>query len=330
MGRVLGLAIPVLVWAIVVAVLDVPPRSERPEAESPPRIRPPIAVEDASSAELAAALARAYEAKLDNPAYVAWKNAPEIARDSPKFPEELEIRRLRAAIALRAEPPAGALVRDIPLLAAPSEPRLERLREEDLWSGALELEVGVSGNGARLFLSSDGTRLRLGAAVPSDRTSRGFDQLRFYYHVGLSPVIVNERIHVSPTGVRVIRETTVRWRGAPARNDDERWKSFAISDWSVVESARGGGVIAEGRFARVAYRQFEAELDLAEAGLHAGVAFPAFVEIESDPVLDSDGRFVSRTIAGRLGSQSEPVWLRVAAPLELEASGGSGPSTLGR
>ena len=52
-------------------------------------------------------------------------------------------------------------------------------------------------------------------------------------------------------------------------------------------------------------------LDLDEAGLHPGVAFPAFFEIEGDPEKTPDGKFKARTTLGRAGSLHEPVWLRI-------------------
>jgi hypothetical protein len=59
------------------------------------------------------------------------------------------------------------------------------------------------------------------------------------------------------------------------------------------------------------HRQFEASLDLAESGLHPGVPFAAFAEVESDPLLDAGGRFKRRAYAGKLGSEAAPIWLAI-------------------
>jgi hypothetical protein len=50
---------------------------------------------------------------------------------------------------------------------------------------------------------------------------------------------------------------------------------------------------------------------MAEAGFFPGIPFPAFFEIEGDPVKDEAGKFKSRTILGTAGSQSQPLWLHV-------------------
>jgi hypothetical protein len=53
-------------------------------------------------------------------------------------------------------------------------------------------------------------------------------------------------------------------------------------------------------------------LDLAEAGLHRGVAVPAFFDIEGDPERHPDGIFMTRTTIGRAGSLQESIWLSIA------------------
>jgi hypothetical protein len=52
-------------------------------------------------------------------------------------------------------------------------------------------------------------------------------------------------------------------------------------------------------------------VDMAEAGLVAGVTFPASFEIEGDPEYDAAGKFKARFIIGHAGIVPQPLWLRV-------------------
>jgi len=61
----------------------------------------------------------------------------------------------------------------------------------------------------------------------------------------------------------------------------------------------------------ITHRQFAAVLDLAESGLHPGVPFAAYVEVETDPQTDARGRVQHRVLAGTLGSQAAPVWFEL-------------------
>jgi hypothetical protein len=110
-------------------------------------------------------------------------------------------------------------------------------------------------------------------------------------------VIANERVHVSrsPTDTFAsYRLSHLPGRGeAPARS---------VSESDIYRSGRGASSM-------IGHRQFELALDLEEAGLHLGVPFAAYVEVETDPVTDWDGRFRARAYAGRLGSHAAPVWL---------------------
>ena len=61
------------------------------------------------------------------------------------------------------------------------------------------------------------------------------------------------------------------------------------------------------------HRQYEAAVLLAEAGLHAGVPFTLFAEIETDPLKDEDGKFVERQYLGELGTQDNPRWIVITS-----------------
>jgi hypothetical protein len=150
---------------------------------------------------------------------------------------------------------------------------------------------------------ADRRRLYIACDAPAETTEDGYDQLRFYVHIGLTPLMVNERVHVGHTSGRLggIRQTTVRWQGAPAANDGERWKNAEINDWRIYQKAVGASTID-------GHRRYEAALDLDETGLFVGVPFTARVEVESDPRRDATGGFRGRTIIGELGRPIAPVW----------------------
>jgi len=110
--------------------------------------------------------------------------------------------------------------------------------------------------------------------------------------------------------VRALR----RVRGTPTRT----FASYRLAHAVPL----GGGppaVISEAQIYRlghgastmITHRQFEAVLDLAESGLHPGVPFAAYVEVETDPRTDATGRFQNRVLAGTLGSPAAPVWFKL-------------------
>ena len=126
-------------------------------------------------------------------------------------------------------------------------------------------------------------------------------------HLDLSPYLVNERAFLDDRGrtsILVLRGARVPinagvFLDAPPRNtlrDDV--------DWGVYAGVQGASVV-EG------FRQYEMSIDLAEAGLARGVAFPAFLEIEGDPIYEGD-KFKARVMEGQAGSQQNPLWLRMA------------------
>jgi hypothetical protein len=146
---------------------------------------------------------------------------------------------------------------------------------------------------------ADDQRWYLGCDVPIDTTATGFDQLRVYYHVDLAGGIRHERIHVSGTPTRAfasyrLAHVVPLGGGPPA----------VISEAQIYRLGRGASTM-------ITHRQFEAVLDLAESGLHLGVPFAAYVEVETDPHTDASGRVQHRVLAGTLGSQAVPVWFEL-------------------
>jgi hypothetical protein len=246
-------------------------------------------------------LLQAYEKKLANPKYVAWISQPGLPVGYQAFEEEALIKSIRARIARNLNAPTNARIVHIPVAAG--APVIDGRLDNMEWIGAAVVPMEPPHQKTRLMLLSDGKRLFLGADVPDEVTRDGFDQFRFYYHVLGSNVIVNERIHV---GIHQyngggLRETTVRWHGAPPANDDERWKKFQITDWQIYRHFNGKSFFDR-------HRQYEAVLDLEEVGLHVHVPFPAFVEVETDPTYRTDGKFGNREYLGFLGSQNLPAW----------------------
>ena len=81
--------------------------------------------------------------------------------------------------------------------------------------------------------------------------------------------------------------------------DDERWKTYDVSDWQIYQHARGATMID-------GHRRYEAVLQLAEVGLHHGVPFPAWADVETDPEKKEKGRS-GTPLSGPLG-ETAPVW----------------------
>jgi hypothetical protein len=200
----------------------------------------------------------------------------------------------RSRLAAARVVPSGAEVQSIPRGRAPT---VDGAVVDGEWQGALVLGLG-SGDGRGIVrLLSDGRRLYLAAEAPADTTPAGYDQFRFWFHLQLSPAMPYERAFVDGSGgVNVMRTSVFPWGDNP---------SHERTDWHTHRQAIGASAVH-------GFRRFVLALDLEEAGLHVGVPFPAYFEIEGDPVLDAAGKFVARTTVGRLGSLEAPVWLRIA------------------
>lgn len=245
-----------------------------------------------------------YAEKLKNPDYVNWKSQSGLPTVYQDFAEEHYIKAARALLAKNIKPPGNTKPYPIPFISR--LPRIEGYLDAKEWQDALQISLGEEQDAVSLYFFSDGIRLYIGVDAPQEKTSNGFDQFRFYYHIGLSPEIRNERIHVGRTNRPLggIRQTTVRWQGAPPESKNERWKKYPISDWQIYKLAWGGTQFNE-------HRQYEAVLDLAETGLHVGTPFAAFVVIETDPLRTEQGKFKQRQYLGKLGSQNVPIWFNI-------------------
>lgn len=192
--------------------------------------------------------------------------------------------------------PAGQTALLVPRIA--TAPVIDGAIGEAEWRGALRIALVPEVLGSSVLAASDGRVLYLAADVPADTTADGFDQFRVWYHIGLSPWLANERALVDRSGgVNVLRATRFPWGDNPPRSR---------TDWHIHEKAVGASSLD-------GHRRFELALDLDEAGIVPGVAFPLWLEIEGDPVRDANRKFRARSNLGQAGSNDAPLWFRVAA-----------------
>lgn len=250
-------------------------------------------------------LVKLYQMKLANDDYIAWKNKPGLPKGYQDYDEEHQIKYVRSAKAKDRMLPFNESAIAIPF-TTDSPVSIDGVIHPSEWEDAIRLELEPTVKETVLYLLADPNWLYLAGDVPDDTTESGFDQFRFHFHIDIDPVIKNERIHVGRFKRRSlggIRQTTVRWRGEIPENEDERWKKYAISDWRIYRMAKGASSLNP-------HRQFEAKINLKESGIHIGSPFPAFIEVETDPIYE-DGKFRERLYSGMLGSQEQPVWFLI-------------------
>ncbi|OGK05310.1 MAG: hypothetical protein A2W80_16735 [Candidatus Riflebacteria bacterium GWC2_50_8] len=253
-----------------------------------------------------------FYAKIESREYIDWSNLPGIPKGFQHFPEEADIKSIRARLAKKALPPDGTEVIVIPLcqnLAVTIDGHLDEPQWEQL---AAKIMIGKDGARTLLYLLADDSNLYLGCDAIDERTMKGFDQFRFYFHLNTSPHIANERIHVSEDTVNGLRQTRINWRKSPPTNENERWKKFHISDWNIYQLASGTCSFSRNK-------KYEASINLEESGLPIEIPFSAFVEVESDPIYEA-GKFKSRVHIGELGTQKRPVWF-IIQKIAAEAQG---------
>jgi hypothetical protein len=250
-------------------------------------------------------LGRAIVRKFENPEFAAARSKRGVLPPpSHGMAEELPIRALRDRIALARHAPPGAKVLTIP--KAPAPPNLDGIVDAPEWRGALVVPLEPAERRAVAFLMTHGGRIYLAGQAPRDTTPTGFDQFRFWYHLDLSPYFVNEKTTLDGRGgarMLVLRWTRVPIAAGVFLDSPPRNSLRDDVDWGVYAGVQGASVVQ-------GFRQYEMSIDLAEAGLPAGVPFPAFIEIEGDPVYEGD-RFRARVMEGQAGSQQNPLWLRI-------------------
>lgn len=241
-----------------------------------------------------------YREKIQSRDYIRRKSSPG-GRHHDDSEIERKIKSLRSELARQRAFPDGEAASFIPSTAV--KPRIDGIIDPDEWQDASNIVIDTTFN-TRLSLQTDGQWLFIACNTPAETTAGGFDQLRVYFHAGLDEGLVNERIHVGrSSGVTSIRQTRFRWQGPAPTEDDERWKKYNISDWGLYQYAVGTSSMAAG------HRQYEAAIHLGEAGLHPGVPFTFYAEVETDPLRNSDGKFMERRYLGQHGSEAQPAWL---------------------
>jgi len=242
--------------------------------------------------------------KFYDPVYAAALNARKGIPSSFHMPEEQWIRKARSEISCVRKAPPGVRVLTIP--RAKLAPSLDGRIVPEEWQGALRVALESATGGASVLLLAHGGQLYLAAHATPDRTEEGYDQFRFWFHLDLSPYLRNERVFVSRNGHLVqLRDAWLPGERDPIQEAPPPGTRLTQkSDWNIFERSRAASRVES-------YRQYELAVDLEELGLFPGVLFPAFFEIEGDPLKDAAGKFKSRTILGTAGSQSQPVWLHV-------------------
>jgi len=249
-------------------------------------------------------LAQQIGLKFYNAEYAAALNTRGKIPSSFHMAEEKWIRGARDEIARARVAPADARILSIPRVKI--APTLDGRIYIEEWAGALRLALEPASGGAAVLLLAHGGQLYLAAQAPLDRTDKGFDQFRFWFHVGLSPYLRNERVFLAGKGwLAQLREVALPGERDPILEAPDPARLTVKTDWNIFERTRGASRVD-------GYRQYELAVDMGEAGFFAGVPFPAFFEIEGDPILDAAGKFKARTSLGVLGSAARPVWLRVA------------------
>jgi hypothetical protein len=227
--------------------------------------------------------------------YIVAKHADPDFIEDPQNPylrpvAETWIKKSRARLAASRQAPRGVRVAELP--RSRRAPTLDGVVNADEWSEALRFAANGY-RGAFVLIMVHAGKLYAAGVAPKDRTKEGFDQFRFYYDLGLAPAFGNERVFVSGNG----SATTLRSVYLPGKKYDQ-------SEWGVLDGVVSASTLKD-------HRQFEVEIDLTEAGLPPGTAFPFFAEVEGDPLRTPKGKFKARVIEGRVGSYTAPLWARV-------------------
>lgn len=247
-------------------------------------------------------LGRAIALKYANPEFAAARAVRgRLPPDSHSVPEEQAVRQARDKIAFARRAPADVKLLTIPRAGA--APQLDGMVGEAEWRGALRIALEPAARKASVLLMAHGGQLYVAGLAPSDRTIEGFDQLRFWYHINLSPFFENERVHIDG-GRRTLRATRLPRAGETIRDGLDPRTLVQDTDWGVSGRLRSATVVA-------GFRQYEVAIDLAESGFGPGIPFPAYFEIEGDPVMEGKN-FKARVTEGHAGSASQPIWLRIA------------------
>jgi hypothetical protein len=243
-----------------------------------------------------------YQEKLSDENYIKRKANYSLNRLFDKTLIERKIKTLRSHLALKRKLPANKQAITIPLIT--NKPLLDGKIEQHEWQNSIALEIGGDKD-TTLYLQSDGQWLFIACDVRSELTDKGYDQFVVYFHAGLLPELVNERIHVGRKKyTNTIRQTTIRWQGDLPNKKQERWKTYPISDWGIYKYAKGVSAINVNR-------HYELAVLLDEVGIHPSIPFTLHALVETDPLNDKNGKYIKRQYLGYLGKQKKPYWFIV-------------------
>ena len=273
------------------------PYEPQKEPPQPPR-EPMRAVRDTPHVWLA----QMVHYKFLNPEYAAAQSARGRTPSTVHLPEEQWVRKARSEISRVRKAPPGARVLTIPRVQI--APTLDGRIHVEEWKGALQVPLEPAAAGSVLLLAHGG-QLYAAARAVTDRTDEGFDQFRFWFHIDLSPYLRNERVFLAGKGwLAQLRDFALPPEREPIVESPEPRKLTWKTDWNMFERTRGATRVD-------GFRQYELQMDMAELGLFPGVPFPAFFEVEGDPVYEG-GKFKARTILGTAGSAGSAIWLHIS------------------
>ena len=204
------------------------------------------------------------------------------------------IQAARSRLAAARVAPQGTEVHIIPTSGV--SPVIDGRLGADEWQSALRIALEPQARGGAVLLASDGKRLFLAADIPANTSASRYDQLRFLFHLELSPWLEDERAVITSAG-KVQTTRTLRLRQASGKPG---WRT----DANIFERARSATTLD-------GHRSYELELDLAEAGIMPGVPFVVRLEIEGDPALTEKKPSRARPKLAWAGSVSSPLWLRI-------------------
>ena len=270
------------------------------------------------------ALLAAYNKKMRRPEYVAWKSKYPIPREAEPFPEEATVKRIRSQMTELVELPPNTRPISIPATKG-RKPQIDgKVEYSEGWNSSKILKPTNTTKADHdpkneptiLFLVASKTKLYLGVVAAAEVTTKGFDSVGFFYHRGVSELMKGEHVFVNSDARPFhagIRQTTIPFRGQSPQSDSQRWMNFPISEWRIYAKAKAkSSMTSQSSFlsqnTAQPHRHYELELDLAETGIHPGVPFQGYIQVETDPMLTNKGEFAGRQYLGTVGSDAEPAW----------------------
>jgi len=243
-----------------------------------------------------------YQEKINSWSYSRHKNSSR-RNNFDDLDEEVQIKAIRSHLAASRVFPADNEITEIAVNPG-QQVTIDGEINESEWGHASRIEIDNE-HQTTLYLTSDGEWLFAACDAKDEITKEGFDQFRVYLHAGLIPELKNERVHLGRnSSLSSIRQTTFRWQGDPPDSEDERWKKYPISDWGIYRYAAGATQLKQNR-------QYELAIHMGEAGLHRGSPFTLYIEVETDPLRNEQGKFKKRQYLGYLGNQKEPAWFTI-------------------